>query len=421
MDRLDRKTRTQILTALCEGVSQRSCQRIFRVEQNSVAKLLADAGDMAISLMSRLKDLEIRTIQADELWSYVAAKEVNVDKMKAPVEGAGTVWGYLAVCAKTKLIFHYHLGDQSLPHAEAFMSATAAKLARNSDTGEFVLRPTIITDGLPAYPQAVETAFGDYADHGIYLKKYSDVSADGKKLARKRYVGADRVVLRGEIDQADIHTSYVERQNLNVRMRNRRYGRRTNGFSKRHENHERHLALMLVYSNYCLVPRPKRQLDENGEPLLGEDGKPLPWIKRLTPAFEAGVTDRIWETEELLEATDAYVGERRRSERQAKKEAKAQLDALLAKPKPMEPARAAFWVYESNIHHTTKVHASWCSACNDGLGKGRKGNTKSGKWWPYPTLDEAVHAARSWQPDRFSICTLCSEDRSYNRSGNVSY
>jgi hypothetical protein len=97
------------------------------------------------------------------------------------------------------------------------------------------------------------------------------------------------------------------------------------------------------------------------------------------------------------------------------------LDALLAKPKPLEPARAAYWVYESNIHHTTKVHASWCSACNDGLGKGRKGNTKSGKWWPYPTLDEAVGAAKAWQPDRFSICTLCAEDASYNRSGNVSY
>jgi hypothetical protein len=102
-------------------------------------------------------------------------------------------------------------------------------------------------------------------------------------------------------------------------------------------------------------------------------------------------------------------------------ESAAQLAALLAKPKPMEPARAAYWVYESNIHHTTKVHASWCSACNDGQGKARRGNTKSGQWWPFATLDAAKTAAEAWQPDRFSTCTLCAEDGSYNRGGDVSY
>lgn len=119
MAKLDRRTRRQILASLCEGVSIRSCERIFDVEQNSVAKLLADAGDMAITLMKRTKGLMVETIQADELYSFVGAKQVNVDRMTVPVEGAGTVWGYLAVCAKSKLIFNYHLGDRSYPHPTA--------------------------------------------------------------------------------------------------------------------------------------------------------------------------------------------------------------------------------------------------------------------------------------------------------------
>ena len=146
MAKLDRRTRRQILASLCEGVSIRSCERIFDVEQNSVAKLLADAGDMAITLMKRTKGLMVETIQADELYSFVGAKQVNVDRMTVPVEGAGTVWGYLAVCAKSKLIFNYHLGDRSYPHARAFMQSTADKLLRENAGGPFVVRPKIITE-----------------------------------------------------------------------------------------------------------------------------------------------------------------------------------------------------------------------------------------------------------------------------------
>lgn len=220
MAKLDRRTRRQILASLCEGVSIRSCERIFDVEQNSVVKLLADAGDMAITLMKRTKGLMVETIQADELYSFVGAKQVNVDRMTVPVEGAGTVWGYLAVCAKSKLIFNYHLGDRSYPHARAFMQSTADKLLRENAGGPFVVRPKIITDGLTSYVDAVGDVFGSYADHGVYKKRYQTKGKDGQTLQRKRCVGADRIVQSGEIDETDIHTAFVERQNLNVRMKN---------------------------------------------------------------------------------------------------------------------------------------------------------------------------------------------------------
>lgn len=406
MAELDRRTRRQILGSLCEGVSIRSCERIFGVEQNTVAKLLADAGDMAISLMERTRGLVIETIQADELYSFVGAKQINVDKMTTHVEGAGTVWGYLAVCAKTKLIFNYHLGDRGLAHAEAFMRSTAKKLNREAD-GRFTVRPTILTDGLKSYEEAISNAFGADANHGVYKKRYDTVGKNGEQFRRKRYAGADRIVRSGEIAESDIHTSYVERQNLNIRMRNRRFGRRTNAFSKRVEHHERQLALTLVYGNYCLLPVPKRQLDEKGKPLRDANGKSLPWIKRLTPAMEAGIADTIWEVDHLLELADAFTAERRRQTRQAKKDAEAQLKALFSKSKDDSPIRAPFWVYESTQHHTTKVHSHSCMNCNDGLGKGGKGNTKSGRWLACENLDGAKALAEGLQPDRNSICHMC--------------
>jgi IS1 family transposase len=406
MAKLDRRTRRQILASLCEGVSIRACERIFGVEQNTIAKLLDDAGDMAISFMKRAKNLQIEYVQADELYSFVGAKQATVKRKGQPTEGAGTIWTYLAVCAKTKLIFDYHLGDRSTPHAEAFMRSVAGKLDRNED-GSFRVRPTIVTDGLAAYQEAVSTVFGDDANHGVYLKRYTTVGKDGRKLLRKQYVGADRVVQSGTIDDAFIHTAYIERQNLNVRMRNRRFGRRTNAFSKSMEEHERQLALSLVYMNYCILPTPRRQLDEHGKPLLDDEGNPLPWIKRLTPAMEAGLTDELWDADDLLELTDSFTAERRRQEREAKKAAKAQLAALFSKPNEDAPVRAPFWVYESSLHHTTKIHAGACKNCNDGHGKGGKGDTKSGRWLACESLDGAKALAEGLQPDRHSICNMC--------------
>jgi IS1 family transposase len=408
MAKLDPRLRGQILAALCEGNSQRSCQRIFGVEQNTVAKLLEDAGDMAIKFLREdMKGLTIGKIQADELYSFVGAKSANIDEMLVPFDGAGTVWCYLAMCAETKLIFSYFLGDRSAAHADAFMRDTASKLARKAPDGEFVVRPTIVTDGLKAYPEAISNAFGAYADYGMYRKKYTSVSKDGRKLLRKRYNGADRITISGHPQEADIHTAYMERQNLNVRMGNRRFTRKTNAFSKNLDNHERHLALVLLYRNYCIIPRPLQQLDDQGKPLLDDQGKRLPWIKRLTPAIEAGLTDMIWDPQTLLELTDQFVVNRRLEQRKAKKEAKKALAVIFAGPPKDSEVRAPFWVHVSRVHNSTKVHVHTCSNCNDGMGKKRGGDTKSGKWLGFRSLEEAKAAAEQLQPDRHSTCNMC--------------
>lgn len=241
---------------------------------------------MAIARMANMSGLRVERIQADEIWSFVAAKAKNVNFMKNTVVGAGTVWAYLAMCADTKLIFAYQLGDRRVYDATKFMRSVSNKLARNVH-GEFEVRPTVITDGLPAYVEAGSIAFGEDANRAMLIKQYSDLDDSGEPRPSSRYVGSERKRLSGSPAQAEIHTSYIERQNLNLRMGVRRYNRRTNAFSKSLRYHERHLALWLLYNNYCRIPCPSR--------VWSHETGAIEWQKRLPPAMAAGLTERPWE------------------------------------------------------------------------------------------------------------------------------
>lgn len=375
-------------------MSQRSCERTFRVSQNTVAKLFEEAGDMAIAYLASIKDLTVETAQADELYSFIAARSFNVKDMAIPTDEAGTIWTYLAVCADTKLIFAYHLGDRGLADATIFARRAASKLKRKPN-GEFAVRPTIITDGLYAYPVAMEAAFGSDLNFGVMTKKYSKTDVDGNRLPGSRYQGADRAVKQGDVDPGDFHTSYIERQNLNVRMGNRRYGRRTNAFSKKLVNHERHLALWIMYHNFCWMPRPHR-------PSSGSADRT--WEKRLPAAMAAGLTESLWEIEDLLTLTDAYIAERKLADCPPVED--VETVELLADDTDLELA-PSHWVYRSFVPWSAKVHRAGCANCRDGLGKAGRGSTKNGEWLPFYCLEDAEAGARALEPDRYSICNMC--------------
>jgi len=397
-NKLNARLRAYILHSLVEGMSQRSCERIFGVSQNTVAKLFEDAGDMAIAYMASLRDLTIEKIQADELHSFVAARSFNVDKMVTEVEGAGTVWTYLAVCAETKFILAYHLGSQRLTDATTFARRVEAKLKRD-DNGDFVVRPTIVTDGLGAYPPAMERIFGSDINFGVLNKSYSKADENGNRLPGSRYEGATRTAVKGDIDEHDIHTSYVERQNLNVRMGVRRYGRKTNAFSKRLLNHERHIALWIMYHNYCWMPRPKPPLEK-----FDENGEPNPWIKVMPAAMAAGITPMLWEISDLIKKTDDFIARRNADADQSHVE--GDYKVVQVDPDDVELA-PSHWVYRSFIHHTTKVHAAGCSNCRDGTGKKGTGGTPAGEWLPFYRLEEAMAKAEELEPASASICAMC--------------
>lgn len=389
MNRLGRETRVKILHLLVKGSSQRALQEVFKVSNKTIAKLLADAGDMAISHMANLSGLRIRHIQADEIWSFVAAKAKNVNYMENTVVGAGTVWAYLAMCADTKLIFAYQLGDRRVYDATKFMRTVAGKLDRGTH-GDFAVRPSVVTDGLPAYNEAGALAFGEDADRAMLVKLYSNAGEDGERGPAGRFIGSEQRRLAGSPKPSNIHTSYIERQNLNLRMDNRRYNRRTNAFSKSLRYHERHLALWLLYNNYCRVPCPSKVW--SGEKVAFEKRK------RLPPALEIGITDRVWDIEDILDLTDEFCTQRARACIATSELPTDRLGTIQALP--------SYWVYRSEMHYTAKIHGANCSSCKNGQGKKASANPR-GKWLPAYSLDEAYQIAAELEPDRHSICSIC--------------
>lgn len=403
MAKLDATKRAQIILALCEGNSQRATARICGVEQNTVASYLADAGDMAMELLDKqVRDLKIRLIQADEIHSFVGAKATTIEKADGPSDKFGTIWCFLAVCADTKLVFSHYLGGRTLEDAENFMQDVASRLAR-APSGDFQLRPTIVTDGLKVYEEAVNNAFGSACDYGIYRKLYTNIGKSGRKLKYRRLTGIERIAKIGSPAEADNNTAYVERQNLNLRTFNRRYTRKSNGFSKNVDAHRRQVALSLVYHNYCRMLRPlKREIDCAENP--GQ--KKSVWIKRLTPAMEAGLTDFRWEAADLVRLIEEFKSEARVKAREDKRRAKRDRKARELTER-LGDVSSPFWVYESTHHHSTKIHSAHCVNCNNGKGKGLKGDTKSGRWFGFASLEEARVGAESRQPDRHSICHMC--------------
>lgn len=397
MNRLDQKKREVILHSLNECMSQRACERIHKVSNKTITKLAREAGDMAIRHINGLRGLRVQHIQADEIWSFVKAKQKNVPKLKCPQIGAGTVWAYLAVCAESKFILTYELGDRRIPDAKSFMRSIRAKLATD-EQGNLICRPTIVTDGLKAYEEAGEIAFADEADRAMNVKFYTNTDASGEPTPSSRYDGAEKRVLAGSPPPERIHTSYIERANLTLRMGNKRYTRKTNAFSKTLRNHERQLAIWIMYYNYCLLPSPQRKT-------CPKTGKSV-WEKRLTPAMELGITDRVWDIGDLLRLTDEYVAEAR---------ANGNSTGTDVVPHSGEGiGEDVYWVYSTDLHHAAKVHKADCVNCNGG--KGRLGGTaKAGQWHGCATLEDALRLATNLQPDNASICKMCLG--SYRTSG----
>jgi hypothetical protein len=398
LNKLSEALRANILQSLCDGSTQRECERRYEVSNKTIQKLLRDAGDMAIEYLATTTGLKASNLQADELWSFVKAKQKNVGRLKKPSADAGTVWTYLAICADTKFAVAYHLGDRKLPDATKFVANLRTKLAQDED-GRLSKKTIFITDGLSSYVEAGEEVFGDEVDRAMLVKQYSNLADDGQPTPASRYTGVEKRRLAGQADMKSIHTSYIihhtsyiERLNLTLRTGNRRYARKTIAFSKTLLNHERQLALWLMYYNLCLLPSPQRKARrDSSEEYTG---------KRCTPAMEIGHTDHLWKVVDIVRLTDKYT-------------ARIKLENAGTGVVIRDQKVAEYWVYASN-RHEAKVHHRNCSRCNDGKGL-QNGRGSAGDWIPATTFDEAVHLAKQRQPGRNSICGICIG--SYRTSG----
>jgi len=270
MNKLSREKRVQVIAALVEGSSIRSTVRMTGVAKNTVVKLLAEIGSICAEYQDKtLRNLNCKHIQCDEIWSYCYAKQKNVPEDKKGQYGYGDVWTWTALDPDSKLIVSWLVGLRDTRHAIVFMNDLKDRLSN---------KVQLTTDGLKAYLDAVEESFGCDIDYAMLIKLYGKEQAGPGRYSPPKCVGARRQSIVGKPVKQNISTSLVERQNLTMRMSMRRFTRLTNGFSKKIQNLEYAVALHFMYYNFCRIHQ----------------------TLRITPAMAVGVTERLWEIEDII-------------------------------------------------------------------------------------------------------------------------
>lgn len=274
MNKLSTAKRTAVVAALVEGNSVRATARITSVSKPTVLKLLADLGVVCAEYHdAHVRNLAARRVQADEIWSFVGAKQKNVPEERRGQWG--DLWTWTALDADTKLIVSYMVGPRTPPMAYEFMKDAASRIAG---------RVQLTTDGLYWYLDAVDTAFGIDVDYAILQKHYgASGDAGSGRYSPAKFTSATKEVIKGDPNPRHISTSFVERQNLTMRMQMRRFTRLTNGFSKKAENHAHAVALHFLHYNFARIHK----------------------TLRVTPAMEAGLADHVWGLEEIVGLLDA--------------------------------------------------------------------------------------------------------------------
>src|SRR5690348_9542201 len=269
MNTLPLAKRAQILGLLVEGNSINATCRITGAAKATVLKLLADVGQACAEYQDKaLHNLPCKRVQCDEIWSFVGAKQKNVNQGAA---GYGDVWTWTAICADTKLIASWMVGSRDGEAARMFMADLAPRLAN---------RVQLTTDGHRVYLNAVEDAFAGDVDYAMLIKQYGAPQGqqDERRYSPAECTGTIKQRVQGHPDARHVSTSYVERQNLTMRMSMRRFTRLTNGFSKKLESHVASVALHYMHYNFCRIHQ----------------------TLRVTPAMQAGVSDHVWEIHELI-------------------------------------------------------------------------------------------------------------------------
>ena len=270
MNKLDTKKRAQIVSALVEGNSVRATCRMTGAAKRTVLRLLVDLG----AACRRYHDAHVcevrsRRIQCDEIWAFVFAKDKNLSEEERREFRIGSVWTWTAIDADSKLVISYLVGARDAGYAHEFMQDVSSRLAH---------RVQLTTDGLKAYLMATEDAFGADVDYAMLVKLYGAEAEGPARYSPAKCLGTVTGTVSGNPDPAHVSTSYVERQNLTMRMGMRRFTRLTNAFSKKVENPEHAVALHFMHYNFCRVHQ----------------------TLRVTPAMAAGLADHVWELDELV-------------------------------------------------------------------------------------------------------------------------
>jgi IS1 family transposase len=279
MNKLSRERRAQILGMMVEGNSVRAIVRMTGVSKNTVTKLLEDAGEACLFYHDRyVRGVAAKRVQCDEIWSFAGCKQKNVAKAKRKDLAYGDVWTWVAIDAETKLALSYLVGDRDSSYAMTLMDDLRQRVTT---------RLQLTTDGHSPYLQAVEESFGADIDYAMLVKMYGTPAAEAE--AARRYspsecIGTQKRKVTGNPDPKHVSTSYVERQNLTMRMAIRRFTRLTNAFSKKVENHAHSVAIHFLHYNFVRIHQ----------------------SLRVTPAMAAGVTNRLWDLSDMVDVIEEW-------------------------------------------------------------------------------------------------------------------
>src|SRR5579862_1073054 len=275
MNVLEKTKQIEIISALCEGVGQRAVSRLTQTDRKTVARLALAVGRGCVELHDRMMvGLRVHRIECDELWAYVGHKR-NPQKgpKRHPSPVMGDQYTYVALASATRAIIAYRTGKRDGMTTDDFIQDLR---------GRVIGSPEISTDGLHYYRPAIRDAFGKRATHGVINKTYSvthlNVTEASRRYSPAAVVAVERVAVAGEPEQ--ISTSYVERQNLTLRMGSKRFARLSNGFSKKIDCHLAAVSLYVAFYNLCRTHEALKQ----------------------TPAMALGITDHVWTVSELIEA-----------------------------------------------------------------------------------------------------------------------
>jgi IS1 family transposase len=270
MNTLSTEKRKQVVAALVEGMSIRATVRMTGVAKKTVMRILAEVGEACWTYQQlNLKNLPCKRIQCDEIWSFVGGKDKNMSEAQKN-RGLGSAWTWTALCADSKLMVSFFVGKRDAHAAHAFMKDIAARVNG---------RIQLTTDGNNKYLDAVDNAFGDNIDYARLIKIYGDTPGPEGKYSPGECCSAYQEIVKGNPNDKHTSTSFVERQNLTLRMQCRRFTRLTNAFSKKLKSLQDAVALHFMHYNFCRIHQ----------------------TLRCTPAMKAGVTTRVWEIEDILE------------------------------------------------------------------------------------------------------------------------
>jgi IS1 family transposase len=275
INRLDPSARVQIIQCLCDGVSIRGTSRITGVSKNTVTKLLVELGAVCSEYMDKaFRNLQCRRFQVDEIWSYVGTKDKNVPEEKRDQFGIGSVWTWTSLDADTKLIPSWRVGTRDAGVASEFLYDLSQRLSN---------RVQLTSDGHRAYLEAADYAFSGDIAYAMLVKLYGADRPEEARYSPAVCIGCKTNVITGSPDPKHISTSYVERQNLTMRMSMRRFTGLTNAFSKKIENHIAALAVYFMYYNFVRIHQ----------------------TLRVSPAMAAGVTSTLWSVHDIVKLVEA--------------------------------------------------------------------------------------------------------------------